>query len=181
MATYHPAAMKAFTYQSARSGSLVVGLGLAILVETVVLHLWLGRTHLLLAWSLTATSASAVAWLAADYQALGRGTVRIEADALDLRVGRRAAVRVPLTAVATIVPPSWRDLPAGGTPESRDYRNLMQPATPNVLVTLVAPAMVRLPGGVLRPPQRLGLRLDDPGGFIAAFTAMQSARGAPAT
>jgi hypothetical protein len=37
--------MKAFTYQSARSGSLVIGLGLAILVETLVLHLWLWRHH----------------------------------------------------------------------------------------------------------------------------------------
>jgi hypothetical protein len=172
--------MNGFTYQSARSGSLVVGLGLAILIETFVLHLWLGRAHPLLAWSLTATSVSAIAWLAADYRALGRGTVRIGVDALDLRVGRRAAVRVPLSAVATILPPSWRDLPAAGTPESRDYRNLMQPATPNVLVTLVAPAMIRLPGGVLRPAQRLGLRLDDPAGFIAAFNAVQSTSGVPA-
>jgi hypothetical protein len=115
-----------------------------------------------------------------DYQALGRGTVRIEVDALDLRVGRRAAVRVPLNAVATVFAPSWRDLPAAGTPDSRDYRNLMQPSTPNVLVTLVAPAMIRLPGGMQRPAQRLGLRLDDPAGFIAAVNAVQSATGVPA-
>jgi hypothetical protein len=161
--------MSAFTYQSARSGSLVLGLGLAILAETLVLHLWLGRHHPILAWSLTATSVSAIGWLAADYRALGRGTVRIDGDALDLQVGRRAAVRVPLSAVATIIQPSWRDVPEVGAPESRDYRNLTKPATPNVLVTLVAPAMARLPGGVARPARRLGLRLDDPAGFIAAF------------
>lgn len=170
--------MKAFTYQSARSGSLVVGLGLAILIETLVLHLWLGRAHPLVAWSLTATSVSAIAWLAADYQALGRGTVRVDVDALDLRVGRRAAVRVPISAVATVLPPSWRDLPTPGTPESRGYRNLMQPTTPNVLVTLATPAMIRLPGGMLRPAQRLGLRLDDPAGFIAAVNAVQSTTAA---
>jgi hypothetical protein len=56
----------------------------------------------------------------------------------------------------------------------------MKPATPNVLVTLVAPAMIRLPGGVLRPAQRLGLRLDDPAGFIAAFNEVQSTSGVPA-
>jgi len=47
----------------------------------------------------------------------------------------------------------------------------MKPATPNVLVTLAAPAMVRLPGGLARPARRLGLRLDDPVGFIAALAA----------
>jgi len=45
--------MMEFTYRSARSGSLVVGLGLAIAVETVVVHLWLGAKHPVLAWALT--------------------------------------------------------------------------------------------------------------------------------
>ena len=171
--------MGEFTYKSARSGSLVVGLGLAILIETVVIHLWLGRYHPVLAWSLTATSVLTIAWLAADYQALGRGMLRIDVDSLDLRVGRRSAVRVPLSAVATVVRSPWREVPAIGTPDSRDYRNLMKPATPNVLVTLVAPTMIRFPGGVVRQVRRLGLRLDDPAGFIAAFDAVHSSAGAP--
>jgi hypothetical protein len=152
--------MGEFTYQSARSGSLVVGLGLVILIETVVVHLWLGRDHPLLAWSLTATSA-----------ALGRGSLRIDGEALDLRVGRRCAVRVPLSAVATVVSASWRELPEIGTPDSRDYRNLMKPATPNVLVTLVAPAMIRLAGGIVRPVAKIGLRVNDPAGFSANLHA----------
>ena len=179
MATSHRSGFPVgeFTCRSARSGSLVIGLGLVILIETVVMHLWLAPSHPVLAWSLTATSVSAVGWLVADYQALGRGTLRIDVDALDLRVGRRATVRVPLSAVATVAGASWRDLPASGTPESRDYRNLMKPATPNVLVTLLAPAIVRFPGGVVRSVRRLGLRLDDPAGFIAAFDAAHSYRG----
>jgi hypothetical protein len=163
--------MGEFTYQSARSGSLVVGLGLVILIETVVVHLWLGRDHPLLAWSLTATSALTIGWLAADYQALGRGSLRIDGEALDLRVGRRCAVRVPLSAVATVVSASWRELPEIGTPDSRDYRNLMKPATPNVLVTLVAPAMIRLAGGIVRPVAKIGLRVNDPAGFSANLHA----------
>ena len=79
--------MKTFAYQSARSGSLVIGLGLAILVETPVLHLWLWRHHPVLAWSLTTTSVSAIGWLSGDYRALGRGTVRIDGDVLDPQVG----------------------------------------------------------------------------------------------
>ena len=172
--------MREFTYRSARSGSLVIGLGLVIVIETVVMHLWLGRYHPVLAGCLTATSASAIGWLAADYRALGRGTLRIDVNTLDLRVGRRSAVRVPRSAVATVVHPSWREIPASGSPESREYRNLMKPATPNVLVTLVAPALIRFPGGVERSVRKLGLRVDDPLGFIAALEAVRSSGGTSA-
>jgi hypothetical protein len=65
--------MSEFTYRSARSGRLVGGMGLVIGVETIVMHLWLRLHYPLLAWSLTAASVWAIGWLAADYQALGRG------------------------------------------------------------------------------------------------------------
>jgi hypothetical protein len=165
--------MSTFTYRSARSGSLVFGMGLVIGVETLVMHLWLRLHHPVLAWSLTAASVSALCWLAADYLALGRGAIRFEGDVLDLRVGQRVALRVPLTAVAAVKRPTWQELPAAGTPGSEDYRNLMKPSTPNVLVTLAEPMRVRLTGGIERSARRLGLRLDDPAGFIGA---VESAR-----
>lgn len=167
--------MRDFTYRSARSGSLVIGLGLAILVETGVLHFWLRPRHPVIAWTLALSSVSALWWLATDYHALGRGRIRVDADAIDLRVGRRASLRVPLQTVARVVRPSWREVPAAGAPDSADYRNLMKPAAPNVLVTLVDPATVRLLGAIARPVRRIGLRVDDPDGFIAA---LESARAA---
>jgi hypothetical protein len=69
-------------------------------------------------------------------------------------------------------------VPIAGEAGSEDYRNVMKPSTPNVLVTLAAPRKVRLPGGIERPARRLGLRLDDPVGFIAAI---DMARGLGAT
>lgn len=158
-----------FTYRSARSGSLLAGLGLALLVETVVLHLWLVGRHPVLAWTLTALSAATLLWLAADYRALGRGAVRVSDDALDLRVGRRFAARLPRSDVASAARAGWRDIAAAGTPAAAGYMNLMKPATPNVLITLVAPARVRLPGGIRRPVQRLGLHLDEPEAFLSAL------------
>jgi hypothetical protein len=170
--------MREFTYRSARSGSLVAGLGLVIVVETTVLHLWLRTQHPVLAWTLTLSSLSALAWLATDYHGLGRGAIRVDRDAIDLRVGRRVSLRVPLQAVATVVRPSWRDVPAAGAPGSADYRNLMKPAAPNVLVTLAEPTTVRLLGAVARPVRRIGLRVDDPDGFIAACDSARALVGA---
>lgn len=161
--------MREFTYRSARSGSLVAGLGLAIAVETVALHLWLGARHPLLAWTLTAASLGTLAWLAADYQALGRGAVRLDGDVLDLRVGRRATLQVPRAGLASVVRPSWRELPTAGSAGARDYLNLTKPATPNVLLTLTDPTTVRLSGGLTRRARRLGLRLDDPDAFVTAL------------
>lgn len=169
-----PASMNAegvqeFTYRSSRSGSLMAGLGLALLVEMVVLHLWVVGRHPLLAWFLTASSLSVLLWLAADYRAAGRGVVRLSAETLQLDVGRRYAVRLSPAAVASAVQPGWRDLPEPGTPLASGYLNLMKPATPNVLLTLATPTSVRLPGGLRRPAQRLGLHLDEPAAFLAAL------------
>ena len=171
--------MEDFTCKAARDSSLVVGLGLAMVIETVALHLWLARNHPVLAWSLTAASVLTIGWLAATYYALGRALLRINVHTLDWLIPRRAAVRIPLHAVANVSRPTWREVPASGTPESREYRNLLKPATPNLLVTLVSPMMIHLPGGFVRPLRKLGLKLDDPDGFIAAFNFAYASVGTP--
>jgi hypothetical protein len=170
-----------FTYRSARSGSLVVGFGLATAVEIAVMDVLLHARHPLFAWTLTLASVWTIWWLAADYRAQGRGAIRIDRGALDLRVGRRAAVRIPLTLVAAVVRPTWRDLPAAGSRAGSDYRNLMKPAAPNVLVTLSTPAAVKLFGITTRPVRRLGLRLDDPNGFVLALDRARSEPHTPVT
>lgn len=159
---------ESFTYRSARSGSLVAGLALAIAIETIVLHLWLMPRHPVIAWTLTVSSIGALVWLAGDYHALGRGAVRVTSQTIDLRIGRRFAVQLPTAAIAQVAQPGWRDLPAPGTPEAIGYINLTKPATPNVMLTLAEPLAVRLPGGIRRSASRLALMLDDPGAFIAA-------------
>jgi len=163
--------MTAFTYRSARSGSILFALGMVIVVETLVLHVWLGARHPLIAWALTTASIVTLLWLAADYRAMGRGAVRIADDTLTLEVGRRFTVQVPRDTIATATRPSWRDIPAASTAAAADYLNLMKPGTPNVLLTLSGPAVVRLPGGLRRSVRRLGLHLDDPDAFLVALNA----------
>jgi hypothetical protein len=157
-----------FTYRSARSGSLLSGIGIAILAETLVLHLWIVGRHPLIAWSMTAISVATLAWLAADYIAMGRGAVRLTDEALALDVGRRFALRVPRSSIVSAVRPGWRDIPEAGTAAASGYLNLMKPAAPNVLLTLAAPAQVRIAGGIRRTVRRIGLHVDDPQRLVDA-------------
>jgi hypothetical protein len=173
--------MKTFTYRSARSGALLAGFGLAIAVETLVLHLWLVARHPIVAWTLTAGSVATLAWLVADYRSFGRGVVRLSEDLLELRVGLRFAASVPTSAVMMATRPTWRDLPTRGTPAAAGYLNLMKPGTPNVLLTLAVPTTVRLPGGLRRSALRLGLRLDAPDDFLAALHDSAGAPGSSAS
>lgn len=155
-----------FTYRSARSGALTAGLALAVAVETVVLHLWLASRHPGLAWALTALSALTLACLALEFRAWGRGAVRATPERLDLRIRGRVAAEVPRAAVAAVTAATWRDVPDG--PDAA-YLNATSPAEPNVLLTFVAPVPVRVAGGLVRRHVlRMGLRLDDPDGFVRA-------------
>ncbi|NUQ19522.1 MAG: hypothetical protein HOQ09_01035 [Gemmatimonadaceae bacterium] len=159
--------------RDARSASLAIGLGAAIVVETVVLHLWIASRHPVAAWLLTASSVSVLVWLALDYRALGRGAVGVDGAALELAVGRRAHGRIARDAIAAATRPTWRELPVSGTPEAAGYVNLTKPAQPNVLITLATPVTLRLVGGVRRAVQRIALCLDEPDAFIAALRTGQ--------
>lgn len=167
-----------FTYRSARSGGLMVGLGMALLVETAAFHLWLVELHPIIAWTLTVASISTLLWLAADYRAASRGAVRLSDDVLDLRVGYRFAARIERGNIASVTHAGWRDVPAAGTPMAEGYINLMKPSTPNILLTLATPVQLRLPGGIRRPVQRIGLCLDEPQRFLGAFEEART-KGAP--
>jgi hypothetical protein len=156
----------AFTYRSARSGALTAGLALAVAVEAVVLHLWLAQSRPTLAWVLTALSALTLAYLAVEFRAWGRGAVRVTPERLELRIRGRADAVVPRAGVAGVSAATWRDVPDG--PDAA-YLNVTGPAEPNVLLTFVAPVPVRVAGGLLtRHVARVGLRLDDPHGFVQA-------------
>ena len=156
-----------FTYRSARSGALTAGLALAIVVESVVLHLWLAPRHPRLAWVLTGLGAITLVYLALEFRAWGRGTVRVTAEWVALRVPGRAATDIPRAVIAEALAATWRDVP--DAPDAA-YLNVTSPAEPNVLLTLATPVLVRVAGGLrTRRVERLGLRLDDPAAFVQAL------------
>lgn len=167
--------MPDFSCASARSGSLLAGIGLALVVETVALHLWLHPRHPVVAWGLTLASVATLAWLVADYLAMARGAVRLGEEVVHFVIGRRFAFALERGGIEAVVRPGWKDLPESGTPAAADFLNLTKPAEPNVLITLVLSTRVRLPGGRSRNVRRLGLHLDEPDAFVSALTGPASA------
>lgn len=157
-----------FTYRTARSGALSAGLGLAVGIEALVLHLWLAPRHPAWAWTLTALSILTLVHLAAEYRAWGRGAIRVSADIVEITISRRTSARVPRSAVSRAALATWRALP--DSPDAA-YVNAMAPAEPNVLVEFHTPVSVRLAGGlVTRQVVRLGLHVDDPTAFVQAVS-----------
>ena len=157
-----------FTYRNARSGSLVFGFGLVIAVETAAMHAWLHATHPWASWCLVSLSVITVAWLAADHHRFGSGAIVIAGQVLHLDVGLRAHASVPLHAIAEASLLTWRDVPTPGTAPAAEYRNLMKPASPNVLLVLHEPVAIRA-GGARLSVRRIGLHLDEPDAFLAAI------------
>ncbi|HJQ21857.1 MAG TPA: hypothetical protein VJ867_16050 [Gemmatimonadaceae bacterium] len=153
-----------FSYRNARSAGLVLGLGMAIVVETIALHALFMRSHPVVAWLLTATSAWALWWIVADYRAMARGAI-VVGSSVALHVGRRLRVEFPTSAIASVTQPTWRERPA----RAPDYINATRPAEPNVLITLREPVRARLVGGLHRQVSRIGIRVDDPAGLVASL------------
>jgi hypothetical protein len=148
---------------------LVVGIGIAIVVETVAFHAMLMTSHPLLAWVMTLSSLSILVWLVLDYRAMGVGTIKVTPSEIDIRIGRRLSTVIARANLAGAIKPTFRDIPqvVSGT---RDYLNLTKHIDPNVLLTLQEPAVVSLAGLKLRA-RRISMHLDDPDRFLAALRA----------
>ncbi|MGD8278625.1 MAG: hypothetical protein PVH00_11390 [Gemmatimonadota bacterium] len=79
--------------------SIVIALLLAIAAEAVPVHLLLSRLSVKVAWVVTVLGIYGALWLIGDYRALRLRPVRLDRDALRLRLGLRWSLDVPLAFV----------------------------------------------------------------------------------
>lgn len=92
--------------------SVLLGLLLVLLVETLALHLLVSQWSAIGAWVLTGLSVYALIWFVGDYRAFAARPVRLGASHVLVRVGLRWEVTLPLDAIAAIeVHPSLKDKP----------------------------------------------------------------------
>lgn len=152
---------RAFAYHRAIAPMMWVMVGLSS-VELVVVHALLAFWRPWIAIGLSVTTGLGILWLIATIRSFRRLPVLVDADGVDMRVGRLKVVRVPAANI-TGLRHHWTAVAL----KRRDMFNLALIAYPNVVVDL-------------REPQRLGRRtiravahrLDDPAGFAAAIEAL---------
>ncbi|HUO52076.1 MAG TPA: hypothetical protein VMT93_06140 [Gemmatimonadaceae bacterium] len=164
-----------FTVAGMRSGAVLAGVSIAVAVEMLALDLLLHPHHAAASWVLIALSAATLAWLFADYRALAERPIVLAEGVLHLAIGRRARAAIPVGEIAAAAVPSWRDIPQ----YAPDYLKLAGPTDPNVILRFRGPVRIRMVGGIVRRPERLGLRLDDPQGFVRALHAAGVGDGRP--
>lgn len=141
---------------------------MVLVIETLALHVLLSRWQPVLAWALTLASVASLVWLVRDDRAFAKRPVELDGEALTLRSGRRFAVRVRRGEVADVRQVTWRDLPKRGP----GYLKGSGFAQPNVVVRFREPRAVRI-FGIVKQVSTVGLRLDDPEGFMSALQALR--------
>ena len=161
-----------FPLEGGASASLLAGIGVALAVEGVALHVWIAPRSQLWAWAITALNAATLVWLWRDHQARSRAELTLGGDDVTLALGQQLHCRFPRSGIASADVATWRSVPDPGM--ARDYVNCAKPLEPNVLVVLREPVDARLPFGIRKRVTRLGFRVADPERVISELGARQS-------
>lgn len=163
-----PADANAFSVHRESSWSMAaVGIGLVLVVEALPIHFLLVRSHPTLAVIATATSVYGLLWLIGDAQAMRLRPMRIEPDALLVRVGLRSKALVPLDAIASVEPVKADAAPKRG----RGTLRATPIGDPTLLLTLREPLVAHGPYGVPLPVARIGVAADERARFASALEA----------
>jgi hypothetical protein len=146
-------------------GAIVAALCMAVVAETVPMHLLLSQWSTRAAWALTALSVYSFLWLIGDWRAMRARTTELSGDMLRLRVGMRCSADIAVADIAGVERATWR------TTADPGVLNPTKPLQPNVIIRLRRPTRLRGPFGVPRTSAALGLRLADPDRFLEALPA----------
>jgi hypothetical protein len=169
-----PAGLKhrAFSYhQQSGYDAIVGGILVAMLMEMIALHLLLQFWSPALAWGLTALSGYGVLWLVGDARAVRLRPIRVEKDALLIRIGLRWTVRVPFLAIGTMRP-AGRQAPPKKTP---GYLEAVLWSRPRYLIDLNEPILAQGLYGFRKPVTILGFTVNDPAAFEAVLKQQYAA------
>ena len=149
---------RSFPYhRSSAYPAIVLALVLVTAVETFVVHLLIRQLSPAAAWTLSSLGAYAVLWLVGDLHAARLRPIRLAGDALEVRLGLRWAVDVPLDAIVSISP-----VAAPPARRGRGYLGAVLLGSPNRRIELDREVEARGPYGLARRVRTIDLRLDEP-------------------
>lgn len=97
-------ALQTFAYYQLRDSTVLIGLGLMLLMESIPIHFLLHQWQPWLAWLATISNIYVLLWLIADYRAMQLKPLELYADRLVIHQGLRASVTVKLEHILSITP-----------------------------------------------------------------------------
>ena len=153
-----------FRADAGRSKTLLFGIILMIVAESVGMHALLYGRWPYASLALLVLNAATIWWIALELRA--ERTAVMRGDDVLVRFGRSVSAEIPLAAVRDARVPTWREIPAEG---ASGYLRLAGGDDPNVLLWLEPPVAIRLAFGIRKHVGVLGLRLDDPQRFVEAL------------
>jgi hypothetical protein len=145
---------------------VLVGIGMALIVETVAVHFLVRMHSPALAWVLTLLSLYTLLWLIGDYRALVARPIRATASHLRFRYGLRWEADVPLDVVkeAELLPP-----PMGPTPKEKGRLVVSLPGGANLKLQFERPTDFLGLYGRRKMITELRVRVDEPEKLRAAL------------
>src|SRR5262245_24860796 len=155
---------RTFSLEGGLSGSMLVGIGIALAVEGVAIHLWVASRTRIVAWLITLLNVASLAYLWRAYVGAQRAVLRINASEVELDMGQ-VRCRFPRSAIESVEPATWRSVP--DVPKA--FLDSAKPLDPNVLIAFRQPVIMHAPLGITRQITRLTLRAKDPHGVIATL------------
>lgn len=163
-----PSGAAAFsTHRRSGYAGLVLAVAMMSVVEGTVVHLLAARWSPVAAWILTALSVYGVIWMVGDLQAIRLRPTLVDDDALHVRVGLRWDARIPWSEIEAVEPRGAAPFPS----RAPGHLRATPMGEPALVVTLRRPVRVRGPYGISRTVTRLGIAVDDPGGFLSQVEA----------
>lgn len=154
-------------------GTILAGIFVLLTAEGIGMHLLLAQWSAKAAWAWTALDLWAAAWLLGDYQALRLRRSSLTAETLDVRLGLRWEVSVPLTAIASIEP-----IRSENEWKRRDVLKAAILDEPRWLVVLRKPVVARGLAGLRKEIRAVAL-LPDQDDAISELRNAVSAAGTP--
>lgn len=129
---------------------VVIGLTVAIVAETIGIHLWLMTKWPTAVWVLTILELYGIAWIVADARALSLSAVHTHADSIDIAFGFRYRGIIAREDIESITP-------IDGAEKCWDVK-LALVEEPDTLITLKRPVVLDGPYGFSKSVTRIGLR-----------------------
>ncbi|MFQ5569798.1 MAG: hypothetical protein ACE5G0_09000 [Rhodothermales bacterium] len=145
--------------------TVVAGIMVAMLIELIGLHLLLLWWNPTVAWIASALTLYGILWLLGDVQAVRLRPIRIEEEALLIRIGLRWTIRVPFEAITWVRPVEGKPV----VRKTPGYLAALVLGTPHYLIKLKTPIVAHGLYGIRKQVSLIGLALDDTASFEAAL------------